>query len=258
MKKSYLAFFTVLCMLIGIVSNAQALTKEEIIQGAEKHYTNAIDRLYTEQNYSKIVEEGQKLIQKGDNISKLFGYIFLVEGYMQLGEKEKAFNALTELSKIDTENYIIPFLSLNVYLEFGEQEKGLNLCLNAVKRYPEQERIKSEMKCRNTVADFNEVSASKIWNAFNENEIAAEDQYKNKLIAVEGKVSKIATSITGEPEVTMNVDQYGMQTVTFAFPKDARAEIAKLKKGKKMKIAGRCRGFIMGLTVHFTDCWLPE
>ena len=255
--KNFVAGFITLCMVIGAVPTATALTSEEILE-ADKTYSPKFFKLYRDKNYKQIIQDSEKLLQNGDDKAKFIAWYFLSESYSAMGNKEKTLDALEHVKQLDTDGILSPVFAIPPLLRIGEDEKALNDCLSGARKSSGDKREQRENLCRNTVADFNEVSASKIWNAFNENEIAAEDQYKNKLIAVEGKVSKIATSITGEPEVTMNVDQYGMQTVTFAFPKDARAEIAKLKKGKKMKIAGRCRGFIMGLTVHFTDCWLPE
>lgn len=255
--KKLMAGLIALCMVSGSALTAQALTAEEI-QDAVKTYGPQFEKLYNKQNHKQIVKDGEKLVQNGDDKAKFVAWYYLSESYSALGDKKKTLAALDHVKELDSDGLFAPVLATAPLLRIGEQEKALNDCLKGARKASGDKREQRERVCRDTVADFNKVSASKIWKAFNENEVAAEDQYKNKLIAVEGKISKISTSITGAPEVTMNVDQYGMQTVTFAFPKDARAEIAKMKKGKKMKIAGLCRGFFMGLAVHFTECWIPE
>ncbi len=89
------------------------------------------------------------------------------------------------------------------------------------------------------------VSPRALWKAFEENEVAAENKYKGKLIAVKGKISAITTSPLGYPEISFHVDGYGLYQVQCEFPKDARAKIAELRKGQAVLVSGVCRGMTM-------------
>ncbi len=44
----------------------------------------------------------------------------------------------------------------------------------------------------------------------------------------------------------------------FQFDKERRKEIAKWKKGKKIKLGGECIGFTMGTIVMFKDAFIVE
>ena len=244
-------------MLLGTVIDAQALTRKEI-ENAHDTYGAPLLELYEKQNYKQVIEEAKKLTQHENEQARYIGWSYLADTYTELGEKEKALNALEETLKFDKEGLVLPLTTSSILLRLGEEKRALRDCLRGARNYGVEDRDVFEAYCRNKVANFNGVTAAQLWSAFNDNEVAAEDRYKGRLVAVTGKISKIATSITGAPEVTMNVDQYGMATVTFDFPRDARAQIAKLKKGSVAKISGECKGFLLGMTVHFSDCWIPE
>lgn len=89
------------------------------------------------------------------------------------------------------------------------------------------------------------VTPTALWNAFDENEVAAEEAYKGKLVTIKGKISSITTSATGYPNVNFTVDRVGIHKVTCEFDKDARAQIGKLKKGQQVFISGTCQGMLI-------------
>lgn len=89
------------------------------------------------------------------------------------------------------------------------------------------------------------ISPTTLWKAFDENEVAAEELYKDKAVVVQGKIEAITTSATGYPQVNFSVDKYGIHKVIFEFSKDSKPQIAKLKKGQGIMLTGQCRGMIM-------------
>ena len=89
------------------------------------------------------------------------------------------------------------------------------------------------------------ISPEVIWTAFNENEVAAEDQYKGKEVAIKGKIADITTDILGNPQISFNVDQHGFHNVHCSFEKEDRAVIAKMKKGQVVIVAGLCQGMVV-------------
>lgn len=89
------------------------------------------------------------------------------------------------------------------------------------------------------------IPASQLWKDFDANEVAAEDKYKGKVIAVKGIISSITTSPMGYPQVTFSGDKYGLKNVVCEFSKDDKGQIAKLKKGEKITLSGTCQGMVI-------------
>ena len=255
--KKFVICFLALCIVAGTAFTAQALTFEEI-DDAFKTYAKPFEKLVKKQDYKQIIKDGEELLQTGDDKAKFVALYHLAGSNTTIGDKEKALDAVNKMKKLDSDGVYSGLTETRIFLSFGEQDEALNSCLQNAQTVKKEYSVNFKNFCMNTIADFNKVSAKEIWNAFNENEVAAEDKYQNRYIAVEGKISKISTSITGAPELTMNVDQYGLHTIVFDFSNDDRPEIAKLKKGEKMKIAGKCRIFVMGLSLRFTDCWIMD
>ena len=108
-----------------------------------------------------------------------------------------------------------------------------------------------------TTAEAISLSPAALWQAFDDNEVAAEDAYKGKIIAVTGKISAITTNMSGEPQVAFSVDQYGLNQVLCMFDKQDRSVIAGLKKGQQVLIAGTCNGFLIK-NVILRKCWVVE
>lgn len=91
----------------------------------------------------------------------------------------------------------------------------------------------------------NAIPAATLWKDFDANEVAAEDKYKGKVIAVKGTISSITTSPMGYPQVTFSGDKYGLNNVVCEFSKDDKGQIAKLKKGEKITLTGTCQGMVI-------------
>ena len=248
-----------LFMTLLIPCNASAMTTDELSDAFSK-YSKPLEKLYGNNDIKKLIGECKKLLKKNEDPKAQFiGWTYLAHAYAKQGDKEKTLEAVEKFSAFDDENAMAPVISTVPLLRIGEDQNNvLNTCLKAAQNHEGEFREEMEQLCKDTVANFNKVSASKLWNAFDENEIAAEDAYKGKLVAVSGVVSNISTSVTGNPEITMNVDPYGMKTISFEFSREDRPKLARLKKGKKITIAGRCQGFVMGMSVCFTSCWILD
>ena len=89
------------------------------------------------------------------------------------------------------------------------------------------------------------ISPASIWKAFDENEVAAEDQYKGKQVTVKGKVESITTNALGKAQVKFGVDKYGLSGVLCEFEKANRSQAATLKKGQTVFITGQCSGMVI-------------
>ena len=97
-----------------------------------------------------------------------------------------------------------------------------------------------------------EITAIKIHQAYKQNEIAADEQYKGKVFNISGIVEGIQKDLTDSIFVTIKTgDEFGSLHANFD---DAhKATIAKLKPGQPLKIQGSVDGFLMQ-SVMVKDC----
>lgn len=93
------------------------------------------------------------------------------------------------------------------------------------------------------------VSASQITREFNENEIAANAKYENKVGEVTGTLEKITENF-GKKGIMIKGSGY--EYVTASFPNSATDELIKLKTGQRITVKGECEG--MSYNVVFRNC----
>lgn len=85
------------------------------------------------------------------------------------------------------------------------------------------------------------VSASELLAAFEENELKANQTYKNKYIAVQGAVGSIGEDIVGSPYVTLKTGNV-ILSVQCMLNKSGLSKAANLEKGQQIVIVGNCDG----------------
>lgn len=108
--------------------------------------------------------------------------------------------------------------------------------------------------CSNLPEQVERVTAIQLYNAFNENEIAADSKYKNKVIEVTGEVNSVEKS-WGTIYVDLDVNWLPM--VHCAMNEDQIDAVAALKKGQKIIIRGTCTGVFLTI-VSLDDCVLVD
>jgi len=101
-----------------------------------------------------------------------------------------------------------------------------------------------------------QVSARELSRAYNANEVAANDQYKNKRIKVVGGIADIKENLWGSPVVSLEGCEI-FQSVDCTFSNAARSELAALRKGRRAYIKGTVTGMIMG-SVQMDNCSISE
>jgi hypothetical protein len=89
--------------------------------------------------------------------------------------------------------------------------------------------------------DF-EVTANELYSIYNANEVAADEKFKGRKIAVTGIVDDISKDFTGDAKVILETGV--LQTINCNFGENIKA-ISKLTKGTKVTIIGNCEGFIV-------------
>lgn len=97
------------------------------------------------------------------------------------------------------------------------------------------------------------ITAVQLSRDYEENEVAADQKYDGKLLAVSGKISSINVILGQTSIVLLGVDDLS-RTVTGFFGDDQKDAIAKLKKGQTISMEGRCDGKMLG--VNLKDCKL--
>lgn len=81
------------------------------------------------------------------------------------------------------------------------------------------------------------VSAKDLFNAYKENEVSADAEYRDRILIVTGKVTKIAKDVMDDPYVNLAAGN-DFDSVDAHFDKDGG--LASLKRGQQVTL--RCRG----------------
>ena len=87
------------------------------------------------------------------------------------------------------------------------------------------------------------VTAIKLYNDYESNEIAADKKYKDHIIQVSGIVEEVSeVPIVGGLCVTLTGGEYGEARIQCIFPSKEKDQLSNLEKGQKVKIKGKCNG----------------
>ena len=125
------------------------------------------------------------------------------------------------------------------------------------------ESNKGEKNSANTVsnsANANETIAEKpiklnakeLTKAYEENELAADEKYKDKTLAVTGKVSNIAETFGS---ITVSLDGHNLVvSVMCSFDEAEKENVIKLKKGQQVTLIGKGDGMTGGLYAGLKEC----
>lgn len=113
-----------------------------------------------------------------------------------------------------------------------------------------------QCKPKEDAQKYTVVSAPALFNAFAQNEVAADQKYKGKRVAIEGIIYKIEKSPLGYPELVFDVS-YGINTVKCQFSKDNMDRIANMSKGQRVVLIGTVKAFTLGALLSVDDCEFP-
>ncbi|MFC6098362.1 hypothetical protein ACFPVY_17070 [Flavobacterium qiangtangense] len=98
--------------------------------------------------------------------------------------------------------------------------------------------------------DF-EITAPDLYQAYEANEVSADEQYKGKKIAVTGTIGNIGKDVLDNPYVSLEVGY--LQSVNCYFSDENNKIISQLGKREKVTIIGKCKGFTLQ-NVVIQDC----
>lgn len=90
------------------------------------------------------------------------------------------------------------------------------------------------------------ISADKLYTAYKDNEVAADEKYKNKTLEVSGTVDDIKKDIADTPYIALSTDDL-IGRVQCMFDKSTLTQLSELKKGQQIKITGKCTGLMFNV-----------
>jgi hypothetical protein len=97
------------------------------------------------------------------------------------------------------------------------------------------------------------VDAATILKDYEENEVAADNKYKDKVVEITGVVDSIGKDILDDIYVTIGTGaQFELPLVQCFVAKGLEDGAAKLQKGQKLTVTGRVDGVLMNVLVK--DC----
>lgn len=102
--------------------------------------------------------------------------------------------------------------------------------------------------------EYIEVTAQDLLAAYDENTVAADNTYKNKLLKVTGTVETIGKDVLDTAYVALtNGEPYSLISVQCYFAKDNLDDIATLKEGDIVTIIGKCDGEALNVLLKQCD-----
>jgi signal peptidase I len=103
-------------------------------------------------------------------------------------------------------------------------------------------------------ADF-EITPEKLYSDYEVNEVAADEKYKGRTIALAGRIHNIGKDVLNKPYISFETDY--LKLVTCYFSDSDVKQIASLNKGETIIITGNCRGLTL-TNVVIIDCKIIE
>ena len=93
------------------------------------------------------------------------------------------------------------------------------------------------------------ISARQLYKEYEDNEVAADQKYKNKILSVGGTVDNIGKDITDNIYVTLKGSEF-IGSVQCFFGENHVNEAARLSKGMKITVKGKCDGKMMNILLR--------
>lgn len=103
-------------------------------------------------------------------------------------------------------------------------------------------------------ADF-EITPEKLYSDYEVNEVAADEKYKGRIVALTGTINDFGKDVSDKPYISFEIDY--LKSVTCYFSDDDVKQIASLEKGETIIITGNCRGLTL-TNVVMVDCKIVE
>ena len=97
------------------------------------------------------------------------------------------------------------------------------------------------------------VSVDDLNAAYRANQVAADNTYKGRWLRIEARISNIGTGIGGGMYVVLGADTTSIEGVHCSFDSEHAGAVAKLTRGQRVTIIGKCGGKLL-TDVSLDDC----
>lgn len=245
------------CLFLLLAASGKiacALTFDEFKTKADEFFDDKI----TPDTMLKLTDEALAKDAKSDAAYAAYAHAIKANIYWSKNDNKKALPEARKAVELNPKTEAGYIVLGEILRDSGKHEEGAEAIEQAAANSDDAERKKGLQQFANDMRlEGSAVTPPALWKAFDENEVAAEDAYKGKVMAVKGKIESITASATGYPQVNFTVDRIGVHKVTCEFDKEARAQIGKLKKGQQVLIAGTCQGMIIK-SVFLRKCRIME
>ncbi len=91
------------------------------------------------------------------------------------------------------------------------------------------------------------VSAIDLYNAYNQNQVAADAKYKGNLVEMTGVIGSIGKDILNNPYVTLSTGEYSILNVQCMFSQADESQLANLSSGQSVTLEGTVSGETIGI-----------
>lgn len=233
--------FCLLTLFLAAPGTASALTLEEFRSKAQEY----LDGKTKAPAFIKLCTATLAKDTGSDKEYAAFVYAMRGEAYRQSKDFTKALpdtQKAVELNPALRQGFLVQALTLR---DMGKLEAAADALEKAAQNADAEDAATYRKSADKWRADAKTITPLALWQAFDSNEVAAEDAYKNKPVTLKGKIDGITTSPTGYPQISFNADRYGVNRVVCEFDKAARQKIATLKKGQQITLTGKCQGMVM-------------
>lgn len=223
---------------LDFVAYAHALTSNEIGGGLPREILEPLMR--HEDKYG-MYGEPQVLIGKGGNKTEVLHPFHLTFIFAHIESHNDILDAIYHTNKGTMAGWTKEDPSRPYKYPFMVDRSYYNKMLQT--NYPNSKHI---------VSFEVEVSAEQLYHAYNANEIAADNNFKGKKLAVTGKIAGIGNDIMDNSYITLSTGDR-MRRIQCYLDKN---EVAKLKKGEVVTVIGKCTGLMVNVLIKDGELWI--
>ena len=94
------------------------------------------------------------------------------------------------------------------------------------------------------------VTAAQVMRDYNANEVAADDQYKGKIVEVSGTITTIGKDILDTPYVALGTGENSFFSIQCMFEKSDQTQLATLSKDTRITLRGRVSGKLGNIIIR--------
>ena len=94
------------------------------------------------------------------------------------------------------------------------------------------------------------LEATKLASDYAENETAADNKYKDKIVVVKGKIYEMGRDPLDQPFIVIGGREFGFGGVKCVFARDKTSSVAALSKGKVVSVKGKVSGKIVVVQIE--------